>query len=371
MLGFRYLAVLIIGLIFVGGALFGLNFSNAQQMPPATNNQKSVSPSPTVSPTPEIIEEDDEVIKIDTEAVNVLFTAQDRNRRLLTDLKQTDVRIVENGQPQEITAFARQVDLPLSLAILIDTSASQERTLPEEKSAAKAFLQSVIRPAKDEVSIVSFTGETTLEQGMTNNLTRLARAVDKVEFVPPSGYVGGGVVVPGTPPISGDNQMAQGSTAIWDAIWVTSEEVLKSSPDKTRRAIILLSDGVNTFGSKKFDDAVQAALRSEAVIYSIGVGDEFYGGVDEGAMKKISERTGGRAFFPRDESELRKAFTQIQIELRSQYLIAYEPSNQKRDGSFRKIEIQLTNPELSKQKVKLTHRQGYFAKTDSGQKPMK
>ena len=364
MLSIRNLVVLTSGLFFVGIALFGLNFSNAQQMPADSSNQKSVSPSPTVSPTPEQIEEDDEVIKIDTEVVNVLFTAQDRNRRLLTDLKQSDVRLIEDGQPQEITAFARQVDLPISLAILIDTSASQERTLPEEKSAAKAFLQSVIRPTKDEVSIISFTGEATLEQGMTNNLSRLSRAVDKVEFVPPSGYIGGGVIAGGTPPISGSNQMTQGSTAIWDAIWITSEEVLKPSPDKTRRAIILLTDGVNTFGNKKLDDAVQAALRSEAIVYAIGVGDEFYGGVDKGALNKISERTGGRAFFPRDESELRKAFTQIQIEMRSQYLIAYEPSNQKRDGSYRKIEIQVVNSELSKQKTTLTHRQGYFAKTD-------
>ncbi len=365
MLRIRNTAVLVSGLFFVGIALFGLNFSNAQQMPPNSTVQKTVSPSPTVSPTPETVEEDDEIIKIDTEVVNVLFTAQDRNRRLLTDLKQTDIKLIEDGQPQEITAFARQVDLPLSLAILIDTSASQERTLPEEKSAAKAFLQSVIRPAKDEVSIISFTGEATLEQGMTNNIARLNRAVDKVEFVPPSGYIGGGVIAGGTPPISGTNQMTQGSTAIWDAIWITSEEVLKPSPDKTRRAIILLSDGVNTFGDKKLDDAIKAALRSEAVIYAIGVGDEFYGGVDKGALNKISERTGGRAFFPRDESELRKAFTQIQIEMRSQYLIAYEPTNQKSDGSYRKIEIQVINPELAKQKTTLTHRQGYFAKTES------
>lgn len=364
MLSIRNSVVLICGLFFVGIALFGLNFSNAQQIPANSPTQKSVSPSPTVSPTPEQIEEDDEVIKIDTDVVNVLFTAQDRNRRLLTDLKQSDVKLIEDGQPQEITAFSRQVDLPLSLAILIDTSASQERTLPEEKSAAKSFLQSVIRPSKDEVSIVSFTGEATLEQGMTNNLARLNRAVDKVEFVPPSGYIGGGVTAGGTPPISGTNQMTQGSTAVWDAIWITSEEVLKASPDKTRRAIILLTDGVNTFGNKKLDDAVQAALKSEAVIYAIGVGDEFYGGVDKGVLNKISERTGGRAFFPRDESELRKAFTQIQIEMRSQYLIAYEPTNQKRDGSYRKIEIQIANPDLSKQKATLTHRQGYFAKTE-------
>lgn len=348
--------ILLIAFLFVAVSFFGLNTSSAQ-----SNKTPNAQASPTVSPTPPI-EEEDEIIKIDTEVVNVLFTAQDKNRRLITDLKQADVRLLEDGKPQEIVAFARQVDLPLSLAILIDTSQSQERTLPEEKAAAKSFLQSVIRPAKDEVSVISFTGETTLEQGMTNNVARLNRAIDRINFVPAAGTVGG--VIVGTPPISGDNQAAAGSTAVWDAIWVTSEEVLKPSPDKTRRAIILLSDGVNTYGSKKLDDAVQAALRSEAVIYSIGIGDQFYGGVDKGVLKKISERTGGHAFFPRDEAELRQAFTQIQIEMRSQFLIAYEPSNQKRDGSYRKIEIQVVNPEMSKQKVALTHRQGYFAKTD-------
>lgn len=346
--------ILLVGLFIFCGAFFNRDASQAQQQ---------TSPSPTVSPTPEI-EEDDEPIKINTEVVNVLFTAQDKNRRLLIDLKKEDVKLLEDGQVQEIIAFGRQVDLPLSLAILIDTSASQERTLPEEKSAAKSFVESVVRPAKDEVAIISFTGEATLEQGMTNNVGRLQRAIDRVQFVPPSGYVGGGVVV-GTPPISGGNQTVQGSTAIWDAIWVTADEVLGPAPEKTRRAIILLTDGVNTYGRKKLEDAVQSAIKSEAVIYSIGIGDNFYDGVDESALKKISERTGGRAFFPRDESELRKAFTQIQIEMRSQYLIAYEPTNQKRDGSYRKIEIQMTNSELAKQKVSLTHRQGYFAKTES------
>jgi len=346
--------ILLVGLLAIGGVFFSRDVSHAQQVPPKT----------TVTPTPESVE-DDEPIKIDTEVVNVLFTAQDKNRRLLTDLKKEDVKLIEDGQTQDIVAFGRQIDLPLSLAILIDTSASQERTLPEEKSAAKSFVESVVRPTKDEVSVISFTGEATLEQGMTNNVGRLQRAIDRVQFVPPSGYVGGGVVV-GTPPISGGNQTVQGSTAIWDAIWVTSDEILGPAPEKTRRAIILLTDGINTYGKKKLDEAVQAALKSEAVIYSIGIGDNFYDGVDESALRKISERTGGRAFFPRDEVELRKAFDQIQVEMRSQYLIAYEPTNQKRDGSYRRIEIQVANPELAKQKVTLTHRQGYFAKT---QKP--
>lgn len=330
----------------------------------SSHAQEKASASPSPSPTPP--NPDDEVIRVETELVNVLFSAQDKDRRLLTDLKKEDIQIIENGEVQEILEFGRQVDLPLSLAILIDTSASQERTLPEEKAAAKSFLNSVVRPAKDEVAVISFTGEATLEQGMTSNLQRLSSSIDRVRFVPPSGYLGGGVIVggniPGTPPISGRNQNIQGSTAIWDAIWVTSDEILGPAPEKTRRAIILLSDGVNTSGRKKLDEAVRAAQKSEAVIYSIGIGDNFYGGVDQGALKKISERTGGRAFFPRDESELRQAFAQIQTEMRSQYLISYEPTNQLRDGSFREIEVRLINPELIKQRVKLTHREGYFAK---------
>ena len=137
--------VLLVGLFLLGGAFFSQNASRAQQQIP---------PKASVTPTPET-EEDTEVLKIDTEVVNVLFTAQDKNRRLLTDLKQEDIKLLEDGVPQEITAFGRQVDLPLSLAIMIDTSASQERTLPEEKSAAKSFIESVVRPAKDEVSVIS------------------------------------------------------------------------------------------------------------------------------------------------------------------------------------------------------------------------
>jgi len=344
----------------MASAIIGLFVAGTTEARPGSG--EAAIHGPVATPTPPI-EEEEGVIKVDTEAVNVLFTAQDRERRLLLTLKPEDVRVLENGQLQEITAFSRQVDLPLSLSILIDTSVSQQRTLPEEKSAAIAFLESVVRPAKDEVAVISFTGESTLEQGMTNNMTRLRRAIDRVQFTAPSGYIGGGVVAPGTPPISGRNQALTGSTAIWDAVWVTSVEVLGPAPESTRRAIILLTDGVNTSGSKKIDEAVDAALRSEAVIYAIGIGDDYYGGVNKASLNKISERTGGRAFFPRDERQLREAFKQIQEEMRSQYLLAYEPTNTSKDGTYRRIEIELVNQDLQKQKVKLTHRQGYFAKT--------
>jgi Ca-activated chloride channel homolog len=355
----RKLVILVVSAVVFGFSLIGFNASNAQQTIPTNSN---TAKTPSVSPTPEVISEDDEVLKVDTEVVNVLFTATDSNRRFVTDMKQTDIRVFEDGKEQEIFAFYRQVDLPLSLSILIDVSQSQQRTLPEEKDAAKAFVEDVVRANKDEVSVLSFTGETTLEQDLTGNLARLRRAIDRVEFIPASGTSNG--VSVGTPPASGGNQRKAGSTAIWDSVWVTADEVLRNAPDRTRRAIILLSDGVNTYGSKRLDDAVNQAIKNEVIIYCIGIGDPYYGGVDEGSLRKLSERTGGHAYFPREEADLRKAFAQIQIEMRSQFLVAYTPTNDKSDGTFRKIEIKSINPDLAAKKIKLTHRQGYFAKTE-------
>lgn len=305
--------------------------------------------------------EEDEPIRIETELVNVLFTAQDSNRRFVTNLTKDDIKIFENGEEQEIFTFTRQTDSPLSIAILIDTSLSQLRTLPDEREAAKVFIESVVRPEKDEVAVLSFTGETTLEQDLTSNISRLRRAIDRIRIVPPSGTVNG-VVIGGTPPISGRNQRLAGSTALWDAVWITADEVLRRSPERTRRTIILLTDGYDTSSRKKIDDAIKMALLYEITIYSIGIGDYFYGGVKESHLKKLSESTGGRAFFPKNESQLRNAFAEIEKEIRSQYLVAYQPKNQKKDGSFRRIEIRLVNPELVKQRIKLSHREGYFAK---------
>lgn len=334
--------------------------------------QQSANPAPTPrasDPTAPQKDDDalqdDDVLRVETDLTNVLFTAVDKNKRFITTLKQEDIRVLENGVPQEIFAFQRETDRPLSLVIVIDTSGSQERTLPSEKSAARAFVDAVVRPTKDEVAVLSFTGEATLELGLTGNVQRIRRAIDRVEFVPPTGYLGGGVIVGGTSPTSPDNQARAGSTAIWEALWVTADEVLaKESSDKTRRAIILLSDGIDTSSTKvKMAEAIDRAVKADAVIYSIGIGDNYFEGVDEGSLRKVSERTGGRAFFPRSEEDLSKAFAQIQQELRSQYLVAYSSTNKNKDGSFRQLKIEIANPELLKQNLRLTYRQGYFAKT--------
>ena len=230
------------------------------------------------------------------------------------------------------------------------------------KKWPRARFWKIVLRSKDEAAIVSFTGETTLEQGFTGNLERLRRAIDRVEFIPPSGYIGGGVVVNGTPPISGTNQSLAGSTAIWDAVWATSEELISASAEHTRRAIILLTDGDDTSSRLKIDEAIERAQKADALIYAIGIGDRYTFNVNEGALRKIAERTGGRAYFPRHERDLNDAFTQIQRDLREQYLVAYSPSNKARDGSYRKIEIQVVNPAL-RETLKLNYRSGYFAKT--------
>lgn len=336
--------------------------------------QTAPAAQPTPEPTPpgKDVETvgDDEVLRVETDLTNVLFTAYDKKtKRFVTTLRQQDIRILEDGAPQEIFTFQQQTDIPLSLAILVDTSGSQERTLPDEKEAARAFVDSVIRPAKDEAAVISFTGEATLEQGLTGNITRVRRALDKIEFDPPSGWLGGGIVVGGTPPISGTNNALAGSTAIWDALWVTADEVLAEASQGTRRAIILVTDGVDTSSRMKMQEAVDSAIKADAIIYSIGIGDSYmFEGVNEGALRKVSERTGGRAYFPKSEAELRDAFEQIQRDLREQYLIAYSPTNKQRDGSFRKIQIDIVNPEIGKQNLRLNYRQGYFAKSTATKK---
>jgi VWFA-related protein len=116
-------------------------------------------------------------------------------------------------------------------------------------------------------------------------------------------------------------------------------------------------------------EAIERAQKADALIYAIGIGDSYQGGVDMRSLKKIAEQTGGRAYFPRSESELKSAFAQIQRDLREQYLVAYSPANKARDGSYRRIQIEVTEPGLRKQNLKLNYRPGYFAKTPERETP--
>lgn len=308
------------------------------------------------APPPE--EEIGEVERIDAELTNVLLTATDENRRFVKTLRAEDVRLLEDGVPQTLLAFERETNAPLSLSLLIDVSASQAGVLAQEQRAARRFVESVLRPDTDDASVISFTGIARIEQPLTGDLSRLYEAIDrtKVEYTMDS-------------PECNDEKVPEELklrcyTGVWDSIVVAVRESLARTPEQTRRAVVLLSDGDDTSSRARIYHAAEEAVRNNVAVYSIGIRDRDFkhGRMRRDYLMRIAEETGGRAFFPEDAEDLAAAFRQIEDELRSQYLVSYRPSNRARDGAFRRVEIEVTNPKLRKGKLRLLYRRGYFAK---------
>ncbi len=305
----------------------------------------------------------DDVIRVESELTNLPFTVTDKDRRFITTLRAEDVRVIEDGVPQTLFTFQRETDRPLSIAFLIDVSGSQAVTLPDEKAAARLFIENVIRSNRDQLAIIPFTGSAYLEQELTRDVLKVYQVLQRVEIALPA-YLGSGRALSGIPTGPGlPAAPPEGTTAIWDAVALTSANVLAKAPGVRRRAIILLTDGYDTTSRLSSKEAVNRALAAETVIYAIGIGDKKMQGVDRGPLKSLAERTGGRAFFPDEKFDLNAAFAEIEQELRTQYLIAYSSTNKKRDGAYRKITIEITNPALREQKLELRHRPGYFAKS--------
>src|SRR5215813_11842386 len=241
---------------------------------------------------PQKPEQEEPTIKLGTQLVNVLFSVQDKQNHYINDLKQEDVQILENGQPQQIFTFKRELDLPLTMAILVDVSGSEQFTLPLLKDAGGRFVESVVRTGKDTVSVIKFEGEATVMQELTSNPARVRRALEQIAYqAPPPSSVYGGA----TPPINGSSR--QGGTSMYDAIVATSADMLAREPG--RKTIILITDGVDTTSRMKIGDAIDESLKAEVVIYAIGIGDPGSGGVDSGGLKKLCEATGGRAVIPK------------------------------------------------------------------------
>lgn len=316
-----------------------------QDRPPSTQQQATVD------------DEDDDVERVSTDLTNILLTATDRKRRFVTDLRAEDIRVLEDGVPQVITAFGRETDAPLSIAVLIDASASQQHVLADEQRAALDFVRSVLRPDRDTAAVVSFTGLTRVELSPTSDIAAFEDAVGRVRVTH----------TPDTPachdPDAPEDEKLRCYTAVWDAVAVTTRQVLARTPETARRAVILLSDGDDTGSRLAVYQAAEQAVRHNVAVYSIGIRDKNFklGSLRRDLLRRISEDTGGRAFFPNRPEDLAAAFAQIESELRSQYLISYRTSNRTRDGSFRRLQIEVVNPQLRKQKLRLLYRQGYYA----------
>ncbi len=319
--------------------------------------QQKQNPGKDQSDKDDDIAGNEEPLKLGTELVNLLFTVVDRNNHIVSDIRPEEVSVLEDGKPQEVFTFKRESTLPINIAILLDLSGSQEYTFPQERAAANEFLRSIIRPGKDSAAILTFQDDVELVQGLTSRTDTLKRAFDDVEYARRFG------------PSSTRKQ----ATALYDAVYITADEILAhdisrasgTDDEITRRAVILLTDGVDNASSRNLEEAIDRAWRAGVVVYSIGIGDRFrFEGVREDILRRLSAETGGRAYFPHGPDDLLDDFRQIENEMRSQYILAYSPTNTARDGSFRRIELRLDGrPDL-----RIIHRRGYYAPTEEVKK---
>jgi Ca-activated chloride channel homolog len=276
----------------------------------------------------------DQTYRVTVDLVNILCSVSDKNTKsFVTNLTREDFSLYEDNQKQEIKNFARETDLPLTIAFLIDTSQSVAPKLRFEQEAAIGFFQSIMRE-KDRAMLVSFDSDVSLLQDFTHDPNKMAKQIRKLR--------------------------AAGGTALYDAVYRTCDE--KLIRETGRKAIIILSDGEDESSNVGLRDAIEMAVRAEALIFGISVSKGGFFGVGTGTkegdtvLKELCQETGGRLFFPFKVEELEDSFRQINQELRSQYNIGYLSTNPVRDGSYRKVEIKVPDKGL-----KVTFRKGYYA----------
>ena len=280
-------------------------------------------------------------IKTQVNLVNLFVTVRDRSKRIVTDLKQEDFKIEEDNQDQKIAFFSKEVTLPITLGLLLDTSGSEQYMLGAIQDGATRFLNRVMRKG-DEAMVISFDLDVDLLSDFTDDRSQLDRAIHKARINAPSV-----MVTPGTIPSK------NGGTDFYDALYLACNDKLAS--EAGRKAIVVLTDAVDTGSKVRVEEAIEAAQRTDTVVHVLLVYDPREG-ADAGIAKKITDETGGRMIVVNNEKHLEQAFDQISEELRSQYTLGYYPTNNARDGKFRKIKIEMASKDL-----KVLARKGYYA----------
>lgn len=299
--------------------------------------------------------QDDTTIKVDVNLVNVLCSVRNKNNGLVGNLEKSDFQIFEDGKQQEIKYFTRETDLPLTIGMLVDTSASQTRLVEDERRAASRFFSTVLRK-KDLAFLIQFGAEAELLQDETGSPRLLQEGLNQLHMSVP---VGG--LHPGPVP----TQQSQAGTILFDAIYLASDEKLKG--EVGRKTIVVITDGVDTGSRYSREKAIEMAQKADAIIYSIDYEDpaaygggfgtiHFGGGQGEGDLRKMSSETGGRVFKVDRHNSLDDIFRDLQEEMRSQYSIGYAPPNAAKDGSYHKIEIKVASKDY-----KVQARKGYYA----------
>src|ERR1700733_14204609 len=296
--------------------------ANGQDSKPADSNEPVDQRFPT--------------IRTGTNEVNVVFTVTDKHGRHITDLKQSDFRVLDdNKPPAEIRSFNAEANLPLQVGLLIDASNSVRDRFKFEQESAIEFLNQTVRPRYDRAFVIGFDATPEVTQDFTDNTEALARGVHELR--------------PG------------GGTALYDAIYFACRDKLLKGPqgNASRRALIVLSDGDDNLSHVTREEAIEMAERADAIVYTISTNVSGSKGPGDKVLERIADATGGRAFFPFQIRDVADAFAEIQSEVRSQYAINYKPANFKTDGHFRKIEIVANDSK----NFHVRSRKGYYAPT--------
>jgi VWFA-related protein len=291
-------------------------------------------------------------LKVNVDLVSLYFTVKNKDGTLVPHLGADNCAVDEDKTPQKLKNFQAENNQPLTLGILLDTSASQTRVLPLEQQSGAEFLKEVLK-AKDQAFLVSFDVDVDLLQDFTNSPRLLEKAMNKAEINTNSS------IGPGPVPTSNPR-----GTLLYDAVALASDS--KLGRETGRKAIIVLTDGEDQGSKNKLPAAIEAAQKANVIIYGILIADRAaygyspfsYGG--NFALKRMAEETGGRMIdVGHDGRKLQDAFAQIEAELRTQYVASYTPTNKKADGTYRKIGVECKADKGDELKVQV--RKGYYA----------
>jgi VWFA-related protein len=275
--------------------------------------------------------------------VSLFATVRDKNKAIVANLTQNDFKVFQDNEEQKIAFFSKEVTLPITIGLLIDTSGSERYRLPAEQDAATRFLERVMKKG-DEAMVISFDLDVDLLADFTDDKHIIERAINKAQV---NAVGGGGVVTPGTIPSH------TGGTHFYDAVYLACAE--KLGTEAGRKALVIITDAEDEGSKTRLKEAIEAAQRADAVVHILWVHDGPYGRFD--VAKQLAEETGGRAIDVSNEKKLEQAFDQISEELRSQYQIGYYyPADKPKDGGFRKIKVEVANKDQ-----KVLARKGFYA----------
>ena len=326
-------------LLLSGAALW------AQATPTATNpsapqtpqNVSATTPatSTTTDKTDQQIEDPGITIKTQVDEVNVIFTVTDKHGRFVKDLRQDEIEVYDNNlPPRAIVNFKAETDLPLRVGLMIDASNSIRERFRFEQQAASEFLADIVRPKSDRAFVVGFDTTAEVTADFTDNTEKLTKGIEMLR--------------PG------------GGTALYDALYsVCRDKLMKlHEPFTVRRAIVLVSDGDDNQSRVTREEAIEMAQRAEVIVYTISTNISGVKLRGDKVLERIADATGGRAFFPFKIEDVADAFKEIQVELRSQYSVAYKPADFKADGGFRGIKIVA---KAGDKHLRVRSREGYYA----------